>query len=128
MPDFPLSLVAKISIGTILLIGLFLILYFVSKDKLRIEISILWIFSFIIGLIFTIFDDLLLHFTHLIGGVQPSSGLSVLSFGFVFLLLIFFSSIISKLLDKVKNLIQYVSFLEKRVRELEDKLKEDEKD
>jgi len=118
---FDLSLTAKISLTLILSVGLIYILLLMIREKIKIEIGLLWIISFLAAIIIIIFDKILKFLTEAIGGVLPSSGLSLLAFAFIFLLLIVFSSNISFLFDKVKNLSQYISYLEKRIRDLENK-------
>jgi len=122
---FKLVPAARISLLAVFFIGFVFVIYYMVKDKIRIEIGILWILSFIIGSILIIFDDLLYFFTHKIGGKQPSSGLALLAFAFIFLILITFSSYISTLYSRIKNLVQYTALLEKRVREIENKLNKD---
>jgi len=119
---FDLSLTAKISLTLILSVGLIYILLLMIREKIKIEIGLLWIISFLAAIIIIIFDKILKFLTEVIGGVLPSSGLSLLAFAFIFLLLIVFSSNISFLFDKVKNLSQYISYLEKRIRDLENKV------
>jgi len=57
--------------------------------------------------------------TKLIGAKQPASTLSFLSISFIFIVLIYFSMKISVISIRLKDLIQYVALLEKRLKEIE---------
>lgn len=88
------------------------IIYLVKKRKLREEYSWLWLLTGIVMLLLSLWYDLLLLFTELIGAVTATTSLFL--FGIIFLMLIALHSAIkiSSLSDQVKNLAQKVSLLE----------------
>ena len=88
------------------------IIYLVKKRRLKEEYSWLWILTGFVILILSLWYDLLLVFTTLIGAVTATTTLFI--FGIMFLMLIALHSAIkiSTLSDQVKNLAQKVSLLE----------------
>ena len=70
------------------------------------------------------FPELLVCFVRLLGIESNMNGLYVLCFAFIIAILMTLTSIVSRQTMKIKILIQELSILEKRVRELE-KQKED---
>ncbi len=88
------------------------IIYLVKKRRLREEYSWLWLLTGSVILVLSLWYDLLLMFTELIGAVTATTSLFI--FGIMFLMLIALHSAIkiSGLSDQVKNLAQKVSLLE----------------
>ena len=114
MPE--LNLAAKISLSFIFLLGIILIIYLILKDKIKIEFGLLWILAFFAASLVVLSSKVLTTLTKLIGGINPSAGLSILAFGFIFLLLIIFTASLTALHDKIKKLTQHISFLEFELR------------
>lgn len=94
------------------------IIFLVKRGKLKEEFTWVWflIGCMILGLV--LWYDLLLFFSSVIGAATPTTTLFI--FGIVFLLIIclHFAIKISHLTDQVKNLVQKVSLLEARQREM----------
>ncbi|MDG5852748.1 DUF2304 domain-containing protein [Clostridium beijerinckii] len=106
-----------------LLLGVLLYFYLLLKllrdDKLYLKYTLLWIGLGAIMMILVVFPDLLLLITKSIGIIEATNGLfAILIFG-ILIILMSLTSIVSKLNDKNKKLIQVIAILEKRVRELE---------
>lgn len=55
------------------------------------------------------------------GITVPVNGLFLVSIGFVFVILMSLTSIVSKQTDRIKQLVQHQALLEQRIRELEKK-------
>lgn len=89
----------------------FVILELVRERKLREEYSWLWLLTGAVLVIFTLWYDLLVKITHLIGAVAPTS--TLFFFGLIFLMLVCvqFSIRISKLTTQMKNLSQELAIL-----------------
>lgn len=89
----------------------FIILDLVKRRKLREEYSWLWLLTGAILIIFTLWYELLIKITNLIGAVLPTS--TLFFFGLVFLMMVClqFSVRISKLTNQVKNLVQELTIL-----------------
>ncbi len=118
MPE--LSLAAKTSLSFIFLLGIIFIIYLILKEKIKIEFGLLWILAFFAASFVVLSSKVLTTLTKLIGGINPSAGLSILAFGFIFLLLIIFTASLTALHNKIKKLSQYISFLELKLRKFED--------
>ncbi|MBI5789491.1 MAG: DUF2304 domain-containing protein [Candidatus Schekmanbacteria bacterium] len=98
-----------------ILISLFIlgiIIELVRRRKLREEYSWLWLLTGVTLLVFSVWYDLLVAITHLIGAVLPTS--TLFFFGLIFLILInlHYSLKISQLTNQVKNLAQKIALLE----------------
>lgn len=87
------------------------ILELVRKRKLREEYSWLWLLTGALLVVLTVWYDILIKVTHLIGAILPTSTLFFLALIFLMLVCIQFSIRISKLTDQVKNLVQEVTLL-----------------
>jgi hypothetical protein len=107
-------------IAIIVSVALFLyILYLVRKKRIKEEYSLLWLFSSIVFIFFSIFRNLLEEFAALVGIAYPPAALFLILLLAVFLILIEFSVIISKLSEQNKNLAQEIGILKMEI----DKLK-----
>ena len=67
------------------------------------------------------FPKILVHITELLGMQSTMNGLYVVCIGFIIVILMALTSIVSKQTMKSRTLIQEIGMLEKRVRELEEK-------
>jgi hypothetical protein len=100
-------------------IGLFLyILFLVRNKKIREEYSLLWLFSSIVFIVFSIWRDGLEYFAKLIGIAYPPAALFLILLLAVFLILIEFSINISKLTEKNKVLAQELALLRNELESL----------
>lgn len=96
-----------------------IILYFLKNKALSLKYTLLWLFSgFVMGILL-IFPELLLYFIPLIGIQSSMNGLYVLCIGFIIIILMSLTSIVSRHNRKIRILIQEIGQLEKRIRELE---------
>jgi hypothetical protein len=108
-------------------IGLFLyILYLVRKKKIKEEYSLLWLFSSIIFIVFSIWRDGLEHLARLVGIAYPPAALFLLLLLAIFLILIEFSINISKLTEKNKILAQEIGLLKHEIEKLKPAEKPDD--
>ncbi|HEY4716366.1 MAG TPA: DUF2304 domain-containing protein [bacterium] len=87
------------------------IIELVRRRNLKEEYSWLWIFTGFIMIIFTVWYDLLVFVTHMIGAIAPTTTLFIFSILFLLALNIHFSTVISKLTNQVKNLSQEIALL-----------------
>lgn len=103
-------------------LALFLyILYLVRKRRIKEEYSLLWLFSSIVFIFFSIFRNLLEEFAHLVGIAYAPAALFLLLLLAIFLILIEFSVIISKLSERNKNLAQEVGIIKQEIEKLKEK-------
>ncbi len=104
----------------------FALLYFVvlvvllKKGRLALKYSLLWIFSGVLFWIAVAFPNLLIFVTSLVGIEVPTNGLFAISILFVILILMSITVIVSDVTSRIKTLVQKISLMEKRIRELED--------
>jgi hypothetical protein len=90
---------------------LILIVELVRRKKLREEYSVLWIITGFTILILTIWYDLLLYITNLVGAVAPTTTLFIFSILFLMLICLHFCIKISSLTDKMIKLSQELAIL-----------------
>lgn len=93
----------------------FVIVDAIRRRRLREQYALLWLLAGTAVLIMSLWRDLLHLFSGLIGVYYPPSALMLLGAGFVVMILISFSIIVSDLNAKVTRLAQELSLLEARV-------------
>lgn len=96
-----------------------LILYYLKKRMLELKYTLIWLFAGLVMGIMIFFPELLVFFVRFLGIESNMNGLYVLCFAFIIAILMTLTSIASRQTMKIKILIQELSMLEKRVRELE---------
>ena len=98
---------------------------FLKNKALSLKYTLLWIFAGIIMSLLVIVPDILVYLNHLVGiqdGVQSKmKGLFIWAIVFIVCILLSLTSIVSRQNNKIRQLVQTISRLEKRVRELEEK-------
>jgi hypothetical protein len=100
--------------------ALFLIVFeLVRRRRLLERYALLWLFSTFVLLGLSVWRDGLERFADTIGVFYAPSALFAVAFGFVLLLLLHFSLVISRLADQNKVLAQKLGQLTQRVDELE---------
>ncbi len=106
-----------------------IILYFfimfrlLKRGRLALKYSLLWLIMGVCVLILVIFPKLLELFSKWFGVYDPMNGLFTVAIGFIIVLLVSLTAIVSKQSDRIKNLVQDNALLEKRIRELENQNK-----
>lgn len=96
-----------------------LILIFLKRKSLELKYTLLWLFAgFFMGLA-VVFPKMLGYFTRFLGIQSTMNGLYIVCIGFIIIILMALTSIVSKQTMKIRTLIQEIGMLEKRVRELE---------
>jgi len=98
-----------------------LIIFFLRKNALSFKYSLLWLFSTSVMLIVSIFPDILMFTANILGFQLISNAVFSLLLGFVIVILLSLTSIVSKQTERIKTLVQTIALLEKRIRELEGK-------
>lgn len=96
-----------------------IILYYLKKRMLELKYTLVWILAGIVMGIMIFFPGLLVWFVRLLGIESNMNGLYVLCFAFIIATLMTLTSIASRQALKIRTLIQEISMLEKRIRELE---------
>lgn len=103
-------------------LGLFLVIFeLVRRRRLLERYALLWLFTAVVLLALSVWGDLLDRVSRAIGiGYGPST-LFAVAFGFVVLLLLHFSMVISRLGEQNKILAQRLGLLHRRLESLEDR-------
>src|SRR3954447_7449608 len=92
----------------------------VRRRRLLERYALLWLLSSAVMLALSIWRNALEGVSSLIGIAYAPSALFVIAFGFVLLLLLHFSLVISRLADENKLLAQRIGLLQQRVEALDD--------
>ena len=112
----------QLTLGVIGLSLLLLVLELIRRGKLREQYSLLWLFTALVLLVFTFWPGLV-GFIAKITGLYYLTALLVVSFLFLVMILLQFSTIISSLADKNKEVAQHLAILKWRIQNLEAKEK-----
>ncbi|MBR2029225.1 MAG: DUF2304 domain-containing protein [Oscillospiraceae bacterium] len=114
------------SLHAILIIGavgfLLFILYLMKKGKLEVKYSIIWLAFSLCMIIFACFPYTVLVLNDIAGVIDPVNFIFFTQIIFILLILLSVSAVISGFSKKIKQLAQANAILEKRVRELEEKM------
>jgi hypothetical protein len=104
-------------------VGLLLIvLELVRQRRLKEEYSLLWLLTAVVLLALSLWRSSLDLIARLMGIFYPPTALFVIGFGFVLLLLLYFSTIISQLSGENNSLTQRLAILDWRVQQLEEQI------
>jgi hypothetical protein len=108
-------------------IGLFIyITYLVRNKRIKEEYSLLWLFFSVVFIFFSVWRNGLEDFARLIGIAYPPAALFIILLLAIFLILIEFSRIISRLTDRNTTLAQELGILKMEVEKLKNARKEKE--
>lgn len=97
-----------------------LILAFLKKKSLELKYTLLWLLAGVVMGFAVLFPQILVCLTKILGIESAMNGLYVLCIGFIMIILMALTSIVSKQTMKIRSLIQENAMLEKRIRELEE--------
>ena len=107
-------------VSIVAMAGVFtLVLELVRRRRLMERYALLWLFASTVLLAMAVWNDALLWFARTVGVAYAPSALFAAALGFVVLLLLHFSLVISRLADQNKLLAQRIGLLQRRVDELE---------
>jgi hypothetical protein len=98
---------------------LLMIFELVRRRRLMERYALLWLFSAIVLIALAAWRDGLVVLSHALGIIYPPNALLFVAIGFILLLLLHFSSAVSRLSDQTKVLAQREALLEERLRRLE---------
>ena len=101
---------------------LLLVIELVRRKRLKEEYSLLWLLTTVAFFILSFWRGLLDVLAKLLGIFYPPTALFVVGFGFMLLILLHFSTVISRLSTENKGLTQRLGILSWRVKELEKSL------
>jgi hypothetical protein len=95
----------------------------IRSGRLRERYALLWLGTASVILIFGLWSDGLNQLSDVLGIAYPPNALFVLALAFMLLLLLHYSTVISRLSDRTTTLTQRIAILEQRLRELEGRTK-----
>lgn len=114
-----------VNLRIVLIIGVanyfVIILMFLKKKSLDLKYTLLWLAAGLVLGIMVIWPETLTIFIHMLGITGNMNGLFILCIVFLIMILMSITSIVSKQSEKIKNLTQTISKMEKRIRELEER-------
>lgn len=109
----------QIIVGVISLILLFVTFELIRKKRLREEYAILWLFTGVVVLLFSLWPEFFLsQFFVKITGIFYLSAVVLIAFSFLLLIVLHFSVVISKLTSQQKDLAQRYALLELELNKL----------
>ena len=113
-----ISQIQIVAVSVSLLLFLF-IMYLIRSQRLKEEYSLLWIFFSLVFILFSFWRNGLDYISEFLGVAYPPAALFMILLMAIFLILIEFSIIISKLSDKNKSLAQEIGLLKHRLENIE---------
>jgi hypothetical protein len=108
-----IKIIAVLGSGSVLVV----VIEMIRRGRLKEKYSLLWLFASGILLVLSMSRDLLEYVSFLVGIYYPPSFLFLLAFLFLLLITLHFSSVISGLSEKNKQLAQEVALLRQELRE-----------
>lgn len=96
-----------------------IIFYYLKRKMLELKYTLIWLVAGVSMGIMIYFPELLVWFVRLLGIESNMNGLYILCIAFIMMILMTLTSIVSRQQLKIRILIQEISMLEKRIRELE---------
>lgn len=96
-----------------------IILYYLKKRMLELKYTLIWLVAGVIMGIMIYFPELLVRFVQMLGIESNMNGLYILCIAFIMMILMTLTAIVSRQQLKIRILIQEISMMEKRIRELE---------
>ena len=96
-----------------------IILYYLKRKMLELKYTLIWLVVGVIMGIMIYFPELLVRFVRILGIESNMNGLYILCIAFIMMILMTLTSIVSRQQMKIRILIQELSMMEKRIREME---------
>lgn len=114
-----LSHTLQITLSVAVICYFIIILYYLKKKMLELRYTLLWLAAGAVMGVMVFFPEILVWFVRRLGIESNMNGLFVLCFMFIIVILMAITSIVSRQQMKIRILIQEISMMEKRIRELE---------
>ena len=109
---------------TAIVIYFIIILSLLKHRMLNMKYTLLWLLTGVVMLILVINPMLMFYLIQLLGITSAMNGLYIMLIGFLIMLVLSLTSIASRQAGRITKLIQNQGLLEKRIRELEEKIGE----
>ena len=114
---FVIQKIQAFALGASILLFVFL-LYLIRKKKMKEEFSLLWLFFGIVFIVFSAWRSGLDFVAGIVGIAYPPAAMFLLFILAFFFILIEFSTIISRLSDRNKNLTQEIGLLKMEINDI----------
>lgn len=98
-----------------------IILYFLKQRALNLKYTLLWLLAGVVMGLLVIFPNMLVRMIHMFGIEDNMNGLFIICIAFILMILMALTSIASRQNAKIRQLVQEIAILDKRIRELEQK-------
>jgi hypothetical protein len=115
--DTRLTLVAALAVVLVLTV----IIELIRRHRLQERYALLWIATGSVMLVLALWRGALHAFAELVGVAYPPSALFMVAGLFVFVVLLHFSTVLSRLSEQNKTLAQRLALLEERLRERDER-------
>lgn len=96
-----------------------IILYFLKQRALNLKYTLLWLLSGVVLGILVIYPELLRYAIRILGIQDNMNGLFIIAIAFIVMIMMALTSIASRQNMKIRQLVQEIALLDKRIRELE---------
>jgi hypothetical protein len=111
-----LQLMAIVGSGSVMLV----VIEMIRRGRLKERYSLTWLFASVVLILLSSSRQLLEHISRFFGIYYPPSFLFILAFLFLLLITLHFSSVISGVTEKNKQLAQEIALLKQELRELKE--------
>ena len=117
-----MTTVFRIILLVCVLVYLLVILALMRRGRMSLKYSLIWFLSGVILLICVIFPQVIRFFTRLMGIYSDTNAVFFIGVCFLILIVLSLTSIASGQSERIRTLVQTQEILEKRVRDLEEKV------
>lgn len=109
----------RVTLITAVICYFIIILYFLKQRALNLKYTLLWLLAGVVMGSLVIFPELLIRIIHIFGIEDNMNGLFIMCIAFILMILMALTSIASRQNMKIRQLVQEIAILDKRIRELE---------
>ena len=117
-----MTTVFRIILLVCVIVYLLVILALMRRGRMSLKYSLIWCLSGVILLICVIFPQVIRFFTRLMGIYSDTNAVFFIGVCFLILIVLSLTSIASGQSERIRTLVQTQAILEKRVRDLEEKV------
>lgn len=121
-----MNIVLQIFLIVAVLIFTIIIIRYLTKKRLNLKYSLSWLAACVVMLVLSVFPSLVEMLGDLVGVATVTSTVFMFAGMFMLVIILTLTIIVSHLNNRVYRLTQMQALLEKRVRELEQKIKADD--
>ena len=115
----------RITLAIALVVYLVLILVFLKNRAIELKYTLLWLLAGFFMAVLVIFPNILPRFVHLFGIEDNMNGLFIFCIGFLMMIVMELTSIVSKQTRKIRSLTQSQALLEREIRKLQDLIRDE---